>query len=190
MLLGFLDLFAVALVGLIGVLASTGIRSTESGNNVQVVLSFLQLENMIFQQQVASLALIVAILLVGKTVLSVIVTRKTIYFLSRRGALISSQLVSRLLSQSLLKVQEKSSQQTVFSLTHGVQAVTLGVLANFAVLISDISLLIVLTSALLFFDFVTALLMIFFFASASLILFKLTSSRAVSLGSLSSKLSI
>ena len=62
-LLGFLDLFAVALVGLIGVLASTGIRSTESGNNVQVVLSFLQLENMIFQQQVASLALIVAILL-------------------------------------------------------------------------------------------------------------------------------
>jgi ABC-type multidrug transport system fused ATPase/permease subunit len=189
-LLGFLDLFAVALVGLIGVVASTGIRSTESGDKVQGALLLLQVENLSFQQQVASLAIVVAILLVGKTVLSVLFTRKTIYFLSRRGALISSQLVSRLLSQSLLTVQQKSSQQTVFALTTGVQSVTLGVLANFAVLIADISLLIVLTSALLFFDFVTALLMIFFFVIASLVLFRLTSSRAVSLGMLSSKLTI
>jgi ABC-type multidrug transport system fused ATPase/permease subunit len=188
--LGFLDLFAIAIIGVVGALASTGIRSREPGTRVSEVLGVLNLENLSFQGQVAILAAIAAVVLISKTIFSVFFSRKAIFFLSRRGALISSQLISRLLSQSLLKIQTRSTQETAFALTTGVQSVTLGVLATFVNLIADMSLLIVLTAALLILDFVTALLVIIFFGLVSVYLFKLTSSRASRLGMLNAKYSI
>lgn len=188
--LGFLDLFAIAIIGVVGALASTGIRSREPGTRVSEVLGILKLDNLSFQGQVATLAAIAAVVLISKTIFSVVFSRKAIFFLSRRGALISSQLISRLLSQSLLKIQMRSTQETAFALTTGVQSVTLGVLATFVNLIADLSLLIVLTAALLILDFVTASLVIIFFGLVSVYLFKLTSSRASRLGMLNAKFSI
>lgn len=63
--------------------------------------------------------------------------------------MISTDLVSRLLSQSLLKVQERSTQDTLYSLTAGVTSITLGVLGTSIALISDGSLLIIMVIALL-----------------------------------------
>jgi ABC-type multidrug transport system fused ATPase/permease subunit len=188
--LGFLDLFAIALIGVVGALASTGIRSREPGTKVSEVLTLLNLDELTFQGQVAVLATLAGLLLLSKTIFSVIFSRKALFFLSRRGALISSQLISRLLSQPLLKIQQKTTQETAFALTTGVQSVTLGVLATFVNLIADFSLLVVLTTALLILDYVTASLVIVFFGFVSYFLFKFTSSRAVTLGMLNSKYSI
>ena len=188
--LGFLDLFAIALIGVVGALASTGIRSREPGTKVSEVLTLLNLDELTFQGQVAVLATLAGLLLLSKTIFSVIFSRKALFFLSRRGALISSQLISKLLSQPLLKIQQKSTQETAFALTTGVQSVTLGVLATFVNLIADFSLLIVLTTALLILDYVTASLIIVFFGFVSYFLFKFTSSRASTLGMLNSTYSI
>lgn len=188
--LGFLDLIAIAIIGVVGALASTGIRSREPGTRVSEVLQTLHLDSLTFQGQVAVLGALAGALLLGKTIFSVIFSRKALFFLSRRGALISSELTSRLLSQSLLKIQQKSTQETAFALTSGVQSVTLGVLAAIVNLVADLSLLIVLTIGLLVIDYVTALFVIFFFGIVSWFLLKMTSTRAIKLGKLNAKYSI
>jgi hypothetical protein len=160
--LGFLDLIAIALIGILGALASTGIRSREPGTRVSEVLQTLHLDGLAFQSQVAVLGALAGALLLGKTIFSIVFSRKALFFLSRRGALISSELTGRLLSQSLLKIQQKSTQETAFALTTGVQSITLGVLATIVNLIADLSLLVVLTVGLLLVDFMTAFFIILF----------------------------
>ena len=56
--LSFLDLIGVALIGVIGALSITGIRGAETGNRTSRVLSFLNLENFGFYNQVVILAIV------------------------------------------------------------------------------------------------------------------------------------
>ena len=127
--LGLLDLAGVAAVGLVGALAVTGVQSRVPGNRVGQVLNLLNLENLTIQQQVAFLGLLAAILFIVRTILSIVLSRKILYFLARCGAEISGDLVEKMLTQPLTKIQTNSSQETLYALTNGVTAITLGLLA-------------------------------------------------------------
>lgn len=188
--LGFLDLIGVAAFGILGALAVTGVQSREPGNRVSAVLSALGLSDIGFQQQVAFLGLGAAAILVIRTFISIIAIRKIFFFLSRRGALISSTLVSRLLSQSLLKVQSKSTQETVYSVTAGVSAITLGVLGTAMSLIADGSLLIIMLIGLLVVDAVIALTTLLFFGLLGFVLYRVMNVKAHRLGYLVSELNV
>lgn len=75
---GLLDLLGVALIGVIGALAITGVQSREPGNRVSGVLEFLHLDEQPLQIQVAIIGISAAILLIGKTIFSIIFTRRTL----------------------------------------------------------------------------------------------------------------
>jgi ABC-type multidrug transport system fused ATPase/permease subunit len=188
--LGFLDLLGVAALGVVGALSVTGVQSLEPGNRVGSILEILQIDNFSFQAQVAFLAMGAAGILIFRTILSIILTRRIYFFLSRRSAVITSNLFSKLMSQSLLKVQEKSSQETLFSLTSGVTSLTLIVLGSCIALVSDISLTVILFLGLLLVDPLIAVSTLLFFAALGLTLYKLTSVRAHRLGYLEAQLSI
>jgi len=188
--LAFLDLIGVAVIGVIGSLAVTGIRSSQPGNRVSEVLKFLNLDNQSFQSQIAILGAISAALLISRTIFSVLFSRKSIFFLSRRGAKISSELVLRLLQLPLQRIQARSTQETAFAVTTGVQTITLGILATFVTVISDAALLIVLTIGLFAIDVLTSLSTVLIFGLLSLAVFRLTSARAVWLGNQISTLGI
>ena len=188
--LAFLDLIGVAVIGVIGSLAVTGIRSSQPGNRVSEVLKFLNLENQTLQFQIAILGAISAILLISRTVFSVLFKRKSIFFLSRRGAKISSELVLRLLQLPLQRIQARSTQETAFAVTTGVQTITLGILATFVTVISDSALLTVLTVGLFAIDALTSLSTVLIFGLLSLAVYRLTSARAVWLGNQISTLGI
>ena len=166
--LGFLDLVGVAAIGVLGALAVTGVQSLEPGNRVSSVLNLLGLSNLGFQNQVAILGLSAAGILILRTALSIIVTKKIFFFLSRRGAVISSNLISRLLSQSLLQVQARSTQDTVYAVTAGVNSITLGVLGTAITLVSDGSLLIIMVLGLFLVDPTIAITSILFFGSLAI----------------------
>ena len=188
--LGFLDLIGVAAFGVLGALAVTGVQSQQPGNRVSEVLSVLGLSGVSFQQQIALLGLGAAAILVVRTFLSVVATRKIYFFLSRRGALISSTLVSRLLSQSMLKVQNRSTQETVYSVTAGVTSITLGVLGTSMTLIADGSLLIIMLIGLFIVDPVIAVTTLVFFGVLGLILYRVMNVKAHELGYLVSELNV
>jgi ABC-type multidrug transport system fused ATPase/permease subunit len=185
-----LDLIAVAIVGILGSLAITGVGSRKPGNRVEMVLSFLNLQNQSLQTQAAILGIAAASLMILKTIFTVIFARKTVFFLSRRSAIISSRLVARVLSQSLVQLQQKSMQQSLFSVTNGVDIITMGILNTSIVMISDIALLIILSAGLFFVDPTIAFSTFFVFGAVGFILYKLMEVRAREIGQEQTKLAI
>lgn len=188
--MGLLDLLGVALIGVLGALAVSGVQSTTPGNRVSSVISALHLSSQTFQHQAAILGVAAAFILVSRTLFSVVFTRRTLYFLSRRGAVLSTDLISKLLSQPLLKIQERSTQDSVYAVTNGVNAITLGVLGTGVVLISDLSLLTVMSIGLFLVQPTIALSSILVFSMIGFLVYKLMHRRAQQLGHEESLLSI
>lgn len=181
-LLGVLDLAGVAAIGVLGALAVTGVQSQEPGNRVSVALELLHLQEFSFQGQAAALGLIATMIFVTRTIFSIVITKRIYFFLSRRGAVISSELMSKLLSQSILTIQSRSIQDNLYSITTGVGAVTLGVIGSFITLLADGSLLLILLLGLTYVDPFIALVTFIFFGSLGWILYKTMNVRAQELG--------
>ena len=181
-MLGALDLVGVGLIGVIGSLAISGVGSKQPGNRVQWLLDTLNLDGFDLQNQAMILGILAVSIMVLKTILSMIFIRKMLYFLSFKGARISSNLVSRLLAQPLLTVQSRSNQETLFILTSGVSSITIGVLATFVALISDTSLLLVMAIGLFVVDPILSLSTFALFATIAFMLYRVMQVRAKILG--------
>jgi ABC-type multidrug transport system fused ATPase/permease subunit len=189
-LLGMMDLLGVLAIGLLGTLSITGIQSSQPGDKVSSVLESMGLSSFTFQTQALIIGTAAVLLLIGRTVLSILFTRRILYFMSYRGAAISASLVSRFLSQPLLVIQKWSIQQALFAVTRGVEIVALEVLALSVVLIADIALLVVLVTGLFIVDPITSIGTVLIFGVIALILYKLMHQRAEKIGSKSAELSI
>lgn len=181
-MLGALDLVGVGLIGVIGSLAISGVGSKQPGNRVQWFLDTLNLDSFDLQNQAMILGILAVSIMVLKTILSMIFIRKMLYFLSFKGARLSSNLVSRLLAQPLLTVQSRSNQETLFILTSGVSSITIGVLATFVALISDTSLLLVMAVGLFVVDPILSLSTFALFAAIAFMLYRVMQVRAKILG--------
>jgi ABC-type multidrug transport system fused ATPase/permease subunit len=179
---GLLDLAGVALVGILGALAITGVQARGPGDRVSIVLEFLRLDDNTLQSQATLIGLLAATLLISKTFFSVIFIRKTIFFLSRRSAAISANLTSRVLAQPLVKVQSRSMQQTLYAVSSGVNSITMNVLGTTVAIISDTSLLVILAAGLFIVDPIVALSTFIVFAAIAYILYRLMQVRAFRLG--------
>jgi len=179
---GLLDLAGVAIVGVLSALAITGVGSKTPGDRVQMVLEFLHLENMNLQSQAAILGLMAAGFLITKTILSIFFARKTMFFLARRSARLSGELTAKLLSQPLTTIHSKSMQQTLYALTLGVDSISMGVLNTFVMLISDTSLVIIMSVGLFVVDPGIAIGTLFNFILVAMLLYLLLHRRALTLG--------
>lgn len=189
-LMGGLDLLGVIAIGILGALSVTGLQSNQPGNRVSNALKLLHIQGATFQEQAVVLGIIAVALLVGRTILSIFFTRRILFFLSRRGAKISADLISRLLSQPLLVVQSRTTQETVYAVTTGVVVIMLQVLATAVVWIADLALLVVMMGGLLFVDPVTAIATFLVFLLVGFFLYKFMHVRAGNLGIENSTLSI
>lgn len=185
-----LDLLGVAAIGLLAALSVTGLQSQEPGSRVTTVLKLLGISNMTFQTQALVISICAVLLLMAKTFVSIFFSRRILFFLSRRGAIISASLVSRLLAQSLLSIQSRTTQETLFAVTRGVELIVLQVIATSAVLISDISLLMILGIALFIVDPISALFTLFTFFLIGLLLNRFAHARASYFGARSAELNI
>lgn len=188
--LNLLDLLGVALVGVLGALTISGVGSRKPGNRVSSVLEMIGIQDKPLQQQAFALGALAATVLVVKTLLSVILLRKVTFFLSRRGAVVTSRLLSRLLAQPLTKLQARSMQHTLFLVNQGVSSITMGVLNTTVQVISDGSLLIILIAGLFVVDPVIALSTLGIFVSAAWILYRLLVVKSRNLGVSGAKLNI
>jgi len=142
--LSILDLISVAFVGLLTALTINGIQSKEPTGTVSRALSSLGIGNLEFQQQAAILGFIAGGLLILRTILSLLFSKRLLIFLSVKAAKLSSDLISKLLQQPILVIQEKSIQERIFLVTFGVGAITNGVIATGVTLVADTALLIVM----------------------------------------------
>jgi ATP-binding cassette, subfamily B, bacterial PglK len=188
--LGVLDLLGVIAIGLLGALSVSGLQSQEPNRQVKSVLDQLSLSDSAFQTQAMILVVAATLFLVGRTILSIIFTRRILFFLSRRGARISAQLISRLLAQPLLTVQARTTQETLFAVTSGVSLITVQILATSIVMVSDFSLMLIITFGLFVVNPMTAISTLLVFSIIGFALYRFMHVRAEKLGVQNSELSI
>ena len=189
-LLGGLDLLGVLAIGLLGALSVTGLVSKSPEGLVNRALNILHISQMAFQSQAIVIGFAAMVLLIGRTILSIVFTRRILFFLSRRGAKISASLISRLLSQPLLTVQARTTQETLYAVTNGVVVITLGILATAVVFVSDIALLIILAVGLFAIDSTTAIGTFLVFFVIGIALYQSMHVKAKKLGVATSLLNI
>jgi ABC-type multidrug transport system fused ATPase/permease subunit len=188
--LGLLDLIGVALIGVLGALSVSGVKSSQPESRIYQVIEILQLENYQFQYQVAILGGLASFILIARTMLSMYFIQRTLHFLSRRSAKISAKLVSKMLSQSILQIQQRTASESVFAVTYGVTAITNGVIGTAVALISDGSMLIVMTLGLFLLDPVLASSTMLIFGLIGFVLYKLMHQKARRLGAETSRYGI
>jgi len=181
-MLSFLDLAGVAVVGMIGAITINGSASRPPGDRVSAILELLQIENFELTKQVSILGVLAAFLLIGKTISTIYLTRRTMFFLGYRASRITHELIYKMLNQSFQEIQKRSMQENVYIITGGVTTITNGIISAFISLVSDIVLLLVMISGLFYVDPTTALLSITLFGLISLVLYRLTHARANTLG--------
>lgn len=188
--LSALDLLGVVIFGLIGSLTVSGLSGKQPGDRVYQFLAILNIENSSIQHQVTVMGSVAALVLIIKTISTLYLTRRTLFFLSRRGARISGTLLSKMMSQNLLKFQSKSMQETIYAITSGVQSVNVGILGAASYLISDISLLIILGIGLFIVDTVVAFSTLLIFSVVAIVLYRALHLKVRVLGKVQSDLFI
>ena len=187
--LALFDLAAVGLIGLVGLIAA----GADSGDLPPLAESFLTrfgLQDSDPYLVAVAIGGVAAILLIVKSALSMLVLRRIFVFLANRQAMISSRLASRMLSRPLLDVQGRSSQDASYALTIGVNALTMGVIGQGAILVSEGSLLAILAIGLLVIDPGVTVVVVIFFGLFAWGLYRLLGGWGARLGRRSSTLQI
>jgi ABC-type multidrug transport system fused ATPase/permease subunit len=190
MLLGFLDLLGVLLIGLVAVISINGIQSLTPGAKITEAVSFLGLSEFTFQTQVAVIGSIAAFLLITRTILSMWFTRRILFYLSRRSAVLSSNLISRMLAQNLATIQSRSSQESLYSVTNGVNILYLNIIGATLGMSTDVLLLVILSSGLISINPIMGLTTILLFALVAALLYFSVQKRVGYLGNKSVALTI
>lgn len=189
-MMGVLDLIAVAIIGLLGALTVTGVQSTQTGGRVSTVLEFLQLSSYSFQVQAAILGTLALTLFVTRTFFSVVMTRKTLRFLSQKSADISSLATQKLLHLPYDEINSQSQQALIYKVTIGVDTLTVLIIGTSVSLLADTSLLIIMSAGLFVVDALMAISTFIFFGSIGFLLYKLLHKQAASLGTHYSNLQV
>jgi ABC-type multidrug transport system fused ATPase/permease subunit len=188
--LSILDLIGVGLMGVLGAVAVRGIQSEQNTGKAAQVLRLMGISKLDFQSQVIFLALLACVALVLRTLLSIYFGRRILYFLSRKSGEISAKIANALLKRPLVEIQENSTQQTLFSITSGVNALTLGLIGTTLALLTDFILLLFIFFGLVFVDPIMAISTLLLFGLISVVLYRLLHNRAQKLGTMESQVSI
>jgi ABC-type multidrug transport system fused ATPase/permease subunit len=188
--LSFLDLLGIALIGALGALSVNGVQSRSPGDRVSQVLRLLHIDTFSFQSQAALLATMASGVFLARTFLSMYFSRRAMFFLSRRGANISFNLLSRLLNQNVLEINSRTSQSTIYALTAGVSTLTLTIIGGTINLIADMALLSVMTIGLFFVNPRLAVGCLILFGFIVIVLYKRLHLRVRKLGGIEASLNI
>ena len=137
-------------------LSITGLGSAQTGNRVDSVLTFLGLDGFSLERQVVFLGLLSAVALIGKTLLSLVIIRRTLFFLAKRSASMSRLLISKYFTIPVSRINQRSAQHSIYTLT----------------VIADVTLLLVMGAGLFFVDPITAISTAVIFGSLAYILYR------------------
>lgn len=188
--LGILDLIGVALIGLIGTLTVNGIQSKGPTPRIVQVLDFFGLDSLTFQQQVGVLGIFSVSFLLIRTFVSVALIKKTLTFLSSRGADLGESLIRGILTQPFVDLQKLGFQTPVFSVTHGTSIIMVGILGAGVGIASDLILLSVLSIGLFLLSPIVAIQALVLYFGLGLTLYFVMHKKVKNLGEEDTRLSI
>lgn len=176
--LALLDLVGVLLIGVITTLSLYGINSRQYPEGIQRLIANLGLDGLSFQNQVALLGSITALTLLGKTMMSTLVSRRVLFFLNLRSAKVTSDILEKVLNQSFDFVKGRSPTELMYLMTRGAGALLTGVLGSINILVSEIALLSIMFIGLLFVDSTITIVALIYYGVFAALVSKRLNTRA------------
>jgi ABC-type multidrug transport system fused ATPase/permease subunit len=181
-----LDLLGVLLIGVVTALSVSVVSGSAPPSSVTALADRFGVDYSRPLELAVVLAVAAGVLLVSKSTVSMLLTRRVLRFLANRQAMVSGRLVAGLLSRPLVQVQRRSSQETAYALMNGVSAATLLILGQGVVAVTELALLLILAVGLMFVSPLVTLFSIAFFVVVAILLQQLLAGWAVRLGKKSS----
>lgn len=175
------DLLGVILLSLIG-LSVISTSGSNTGFFTQYFYKFFHLTSASPERRLVTLCLMAAFFLIVRALISVIITKRILYFLGHKSASLSEIMLKRMLSQSILQVEESSSQASLFAITRGIDYLTMKVIGTGLILVSDASILVALTIGLFYVSASSAIGICALFGITGFFLHKIMGRRAEILG--------
>jgi len=180
--MSFLELISVSLIATLGLILMSNSTDNSSLNFVGKLLEFFGINFTNVGEATLILAVISITLLILRSLLSILLTRRILIFLGNRSALISKKLLADFLNNPSATIRQTNSQEIIFAITRGVDYLFLRILGTFMVLVSDLFLLIVLFSMMLAVDAISAICTVILFGSVGYFLHKSMGNTAQKLG--------
>jgi ATP-binding cassette subfamily C protein len=151
--LNLLDLIGIALIGLVAAIAASGVGAkTPLPSGLTQVLDFVGLDDLTVSQSAVLVAGLAVFVLVLKTILQAIMSRRIFRFLANRQADVSASLARQFLSRPLLFVQRWTTSEAIYALGSGVGAATVAVLGSAITIVAELSLFAIVFVTLLIVD--------------------------------------
>ncbi len=160
-----LELAAIATIGVIGLLSISGVGSRTESNKVNFVLELLRLQNKNLQFQVVAMSLLFILILISKTVLVMVTSRKILNILISETTRASNQLLELTLNSSAKKIDLESKNHLNYQVNDAVDRTFLSLIANICNLVSDTFMLIAVFLLMMIVDVKTTIFAGFYFGT-------------------------
>jgi ABC-type multidrug transport system fused ATPase/permease subunit len=156
-LINVLDLMAIAILGIfVNKLFNKEYKFDSQSNVLNQFNDILQISD------ISELIIIVLTLLIGKSILSLILTKKTLYFLSTKSTEISTTLFKNIFKNNMLQNSKNTHLKTTLILTRGINSLITGMIGNTIILLADLSLLLILLTLILIASPLSGLMIVIF----------------------------
>lgn len=150
--LGLLDLIGIALVGLVAAVAVSGISLSGLPSWAENALANFGLADLTVSQLTVVIAVSAVLILILKTVLSALMSRRVIRFLANRQRDVSVRLAQEFLTRPLVDVQRWTTSEAVYALGSGVGAATVSLLGSGITIASEVFLFAIVGITLFIYD--------------------------------------
>lgn len=180
--LAILDLVGVAFIGLLTAITVNGVTASTQNSKASKILKVFNLSQFDLRTQVAILGLLAASILLIRTSMSMFISKKTLRFLSFHAASLSTSVMKNIYSGTLIQMKSFSTQQVIYSMTSGVNAISLGILASISTLASDALLALVLVVTMFLIEPIVASASVIFFSLIGLCLYFIQQNSANKFG--------
>jgi ABC-type multidrug transport system fused ATPase/permease subunit len=179
---GTFDLVGVALIGIIGIIAVGALKGSDGSLVVSKLVDLFGLDLYTQQMQVGILSALAAAILIIRSILSIVVTRRAYVYLALLAAEFSSNLMNSLLNATKSELRGATRQEQLFALTEGSDAIFLGILGGAIILTGDIGIILFLFSGLIAVNPVVAFFSTIYFILIFFVLSKFLGKKASDLG--------
>jgi ABC-type multidrug transport system fused ATPase/permease subunit len=188
--LAIIDLLGLAVIGLLASLTATGIVNQNPRGLTFELIKFLNLESLRLNVQILIFSFFALSFFTFKSISSIYLNRKIIFFMGRKSAEISSDLLLKLIGQPLQHLQKYSVQETIYLTTSGLNRLFNAVITNSMSLIVDIFLIILMIGGVIFIDPIIGAISLVLFVVIGVSLHFVFRFRAKKLGILETEKSI
>lgn len=191
-IMSVLDVVGVILITAVGVLAVQATQATTVSLPEPIEFIVADLEDLELDASQITLyfALFTAVYFVAKSLISILLSRRILFFLANRQASLSTDLISRLLNQPATDVLRRSTLTTAYAAVQGATAAIVGILGSAATVISETFLLVLIAFLLLAVEPMVTLVSALLLGATAFIVYRAVAQWSSNIGILNARTAI